>query len=421
MMRRFWIILTALLAVACATEETPVAPVSLDVTMEEPATKVGLDGLEAVWTEGDDVSVFWTEGLSEQWVYQGEDRSRSGKIVAQVASLYTDDTSKFALLPYSSEAILSGKTLSCVLPSEQTYSDGKLPAVLMTAASKTDVLSFKYACGYVCVNLGDAYSLTSAVLSGRASETVAGPVSMDMDEYYPCARLSEEASEKSITVSASEGSFRTGELWFCLPEMEFTDGLSVTLNLQNGGTREVLFDGPLDVKRAHVLQLGIASGRVELLLDFRSGNNPFTAEFPTGQNGKYTEEEGYAFFTIEGGYEFRFHTPESTSAYGVGYRGSTYDYVMIGRNDSWIQFPAIEGYALRSVRFESGTTSSTPKPYLSAAGDRADHVSNIAKDLVEGQEFALWVSAQKNSCPYWLNVTSGNFCFRYLKCTYEKL
>lgn len=420
-MKKYLIIFLTLLAAACTRQEAPCDLQSLDVTMAEPASKVGLNGLDAVWTAGDEVSVFWNDGLSERWTYQGEDRSINGKIVRRSSVLYTDDTPRSALLPYSEEATLSEGVISCVLPSSQIWAEATLPAVLMTAPSDVGPLFFRYACGYVCINLADDYSLSGAVLSGRSSEILAGAVTIDMDEDYPVACLTADASEKSIRLSAAQGSFRTSTLWFCLPAMTFQDGLSITLELASGGTRCLLFDGPLEIKRGHVLQLGHILEGKEIVLDFRGGANPFTVDFPTGQNGKYTGEEGQAFVTVDGNHEFRFHTPENDSAYGVGYRGSTYDYVMIGRTDSWIQTPAIEGFALRSVRFEAGSTSSAPKPYVSTAGDRADHVSNIIKDLVDGQEFTFWVSAQKKCCPYWINITSGNLCFRYLICTYEEL
>ncbi len=394
---------------------------SMDVTVSHVGTKVAMDGLNAVWNTGDEVAVFWDEDTPELWRYEGQDRAVSGRIVRQDGGVRLDGSICRALVPYDAGAAMSSAgILSTPLPSVQTWNKDRLPAELLVASSDAGRLSFTHACGYVRVSLGSTRTLTDAVLSGRASETVAGAVSIDMSAECPSAVLSSDASDRTVTVRSAGQSFSDSTLWFALPPMTLPSGLWLTLDTPDSDTEYYMFDGPVEIKRGVALLLEASVQGLDIMLDFRGGNNPFSETFPCSiSQGQFTEEEGRAFYTADGGHEFRFRTPSGESSYGMYYRASNDD-VVIGRGGSWIQIPAVDGYDLVNVDFLA-SNSAPSSPCLSSVRDSSDFASNvITGNLAVGQVYTLWVTGSSGG-PHWLKISgSSNFCFRYLLCHYEK-
>lgn len=394
----------------------------------EDQTKVSLDGgLNTVWNTGDQVEVF-SDTIITRWTYCGEDGAKSGKIESSEAGVlyFEDPGSIVALYPFDEAASRAGMTLKTLLPSVQQYKDDSFSTTVMTAVLKDGLLAFRYACGYVCVSLNGTIDCNKAVLKGLGDENLAGKVSVVAKTKAPVLTIEDDAASKEIVMEniVNDG-VSSRRLWFCLPPIVFKKGLVLELYAADGTRKEYEFPYEVEVGRAAAAMLEVCDinldNTLDIMLDFRDGNQPFTEKYPTGINGKYNAATGYPegkkFYTKDGNYGFDIYTCDVGAAggYGTGYSSSN-NYVVIGRESSYIATPAIPGYSLLSVEFQSGSTNGNP--CITNVSNSKDYQSVRLENLEKDGIYNLYLSAREANKRYWFNITLGNFCFRYMKFTF---
>ncbi len=224
-------------------------------------TKTALqDGTKVVWTTGDTLSLFGSEGGSQtQLVLESIDETDGS--VATFSGEAVQSETYYALYPYDSEAAMSGSAILTDLPSEQAAcGDGTFGTGvnLSAAVSEGTSLQFENLCGLLTVTLSsvpaEEYVLESVTLEGRNGEKIAGAVSVSVPGLEATAG---EGAVTSVTLKAAEGAALTADTYvFTIIPATFTNGIKLTFDYGTNGKAEVVSDKALTVNAGenHVLR-----------------------------------------------------------------------------------------------------------------------------------------------------------------------
>ena len=127
--------LAAVMFAACAedalNEQTGIQPIiddapdTLTVGFEEDETRIQLnEATKTVWTNGDQVSVFYLSDANQKWQYTGETGARIAKLTAVNKPEKTADISDVVIVyPYNENYYINPRTcnVQATLPATQTY------------------------------------------------------------------------------------------------------------------------------------------------------------------------------------------------------------------------------------------------------------------------------------------------------------
>ena len=347
---------------------------------EMAETRLLLDAGAVKWHYGDEVSVFFKDGESEKWVFTGSDRSLSGRIVAE--SSHPSTGAARALFPYSKECRIAGDIIFTTLPGLQKNPvSGGRGTTLLVSTGSGEYLPFKHACGYLAVTLDGGADAVSAVLRGNRGEPLAGTVQIDLGEVFPSAALTGEASQNEIRVETEIAS----TVWFCMPPLQLDSGFNVSFTFSDGSERSYSFPQSVSIQRGRCLQLNLRVIPEEIFkeidLDFRSGGDALSTALPrnTWKENIYNASTGFPdgkAFSVAGqeGAEIRIYTIDGAQdggTTGVSFRDAdethSFNYLSLGRQDSYIKLPQIKGYALHSLEMTAG--NSAGNPYISSSPD----------------------------------------------------
>ena len=158
----------------------------LTVGFEESDTRIELNSLQkAVWTAGDEVSVFYKSYENLKWRFQGETGDRYGVLKHVGGSVGEQVMSDVVIVyPYNEEYMinLDTKSVEAHMPAVQQYhKDSYDPAVnIMVACGDSRNFVLRNVCGWIKVSLtGDGEKLEYITLRGNNSEQVAGDIVVD--------------------------------------------------------------------------------------------------------------------------------------------------------------------------------------------------------------------------------------------------
>ena len=193
MKQLFTFVLAAMAFVACAqndveelTANRADVPETLTVGFEGGDTRVELnEALKTVWTEGDEVSVYFYSDANQKWQYQGETGERLGtlrRVDAGVATTQTDYV--VVAYPYNTSYTLNriNANLIASLPAVQSYKEGSYGSEgnIMVAQSEFTQFSLKSVVGWLRVELtGEGEVVESVKVRGNNGEQVAGLIYVD--------------------------------------------------------------------------------------------------------------------------------------------------------------------------------------------------------------------------------------------------
>ena len=215
-------------------------------------TSLADDQTTVVWTAGDRIGIFDEAQGNNPFDIAGIDGSSATFEGEAVPS-----GTYYGLYPYSETASVSGQVITTELPSEQIAIPGTFAQNVNLSAAVSDgenELDFQNVCGLVTVEISsvpEGLTLKSVTLSGLNGEKIAGKVNINMAAGTLAAEAADAETSASVTLTAADGAaLEAGKYVFAIIPADFTQGLKVGLNYDEG-TSEILLNGQVTVAAGH--------------------------------------------------------------------------------------------------------------------------------------------------------------------------
>ena len=273
------------------------APETLVVGFEGDDTRIQLQNGKTVWTQGDQVSVFYKSDANQKWQYNGETGSRTAelkRVDAGVASARMDRV--VVAYPYSDNYLLNLTTgdIEATMPAVQTYMKDSygLDGNIMVASSYFTQFNLKNVCGWLKLQLtGDGEVVKSIKLRGNNGEQVAGLIYVDTENATSILAsemgdVTEDDGENitggaggnlvfddtiltEVTLDCGEGvtlGKSATAFYIALPPQTFTQGLTVEITDDSGYTMTQATDKVVAIERNTIQPMAA--------IDFVNPNTP---------------------------------------------------------------------------------------------------------------------------------------------------
>ena len=247
----------------CSNEDLGVAKSGVDevcATMGDAESRTAMNGNSVVWSTGDEIGIFVTNGSSSTYTNTNYSLSSgAGTKNAEFSGVLEGDNpvKKAAFYPYGSDASYDGSKISLTLKDTYNYKEGENSSALMACQineSAQDVLAFKNAGALMSVtvnNIPKDYiwaKLTSMTAQGKTTApAIAGNAQIAFAEGIPTLTTTGTLNSSSITINFTAGNDVTSKtFYFPLPVAEYP---ALELSIGNGATSQVLKTKALDAKR----------------------------------------------------------------------------------------------------------------------------------------------------------------------------
>ena len=402
MKHKFILLSMLLLSVGCSKEREPEVIVeTLQISGAQQVKAHLIDGINAVWDAGDQVSVFFNGGENECWNYTGPDGASQGTISHEGTSYRVGNGYFTAVYPYSASASMSGDIVATSIPDAQPYKNASYGYALMVSYTEDASLQFNYACAFLRLSLSGVGAVKSVSVRGNNDELLAGNVNITVFGNAPSTIVS--SGSKVITVSNGGQTLETlgleeKDFWIALAPGTYTKGLELTVILANGDTKLVNVSGAVTINEGEVFCVhDRILNYMTISADF-TNRQAFTPNIPAGT---VSSESTYSFVSGGNTYSITCH-PSDGRAQGT-YEG-TY---MIGFNGAWIRLPVLDDYALYEVEYK--TAGQAGQPYISKTNTNPSAVSNQIPDKTTvGQNYTMTLREYVPGQQYYLMVGAGN-------------
>ena len=288
-MKKFYIFaLVAAMFAACATDVTEdvaiAVPETLKVSFEDESSRIQLANGKTVWTNGDQVSVFYRSDANQLWQYNGTTGSRIADLHRVDAGKATQKLPKVVVVyPYNDNYYINPETcdIQAYLPAEQTYLKDSygLDGNIMVSAGYYNQFSLRNVCGWLKVQLqGDGQVVETIKLRGNCGEQVAGELYINTTDA-----TSVLASEMGDIVDEGDGmtggaggnlvfddvvvkevtlncggvalNAESTSFYIALPPQTFTQGLTVTITTADGTEMIKSTNKEIVIERNHILPM----------------------------------------------------------------------------------------------------------------------------------------------------------------------
>lgn len=284
-MRKYALILLAILCTACTTDTTQ--------TIDYQTLKVGFDASsrvvlnqqgETVWNSNDLLSVFYRSTVNEPWQFTGADGDSSGEFMRQCEPSEQTTSQIVALYPYDESATLTALGLNLTIPATQHYhkdSYGRGDNV-MVGISQSDNLTLQNLCGYLRLSFVGTKSIKSITLTGNNNEVLAGQALVNTTTLNA---LIVNNKAQAITLDCSEGvtlSHSATTFHIALAPQTFEQGITITVQCADGSTAFKSTKKRVDIARNHILPMALIdcdaiivtpSAEREALIDLYNATN----------------------------------------------------------------------------------------------------------------------------------------------------
>ncbi len=278
-------VLAAMAFVACTQNEVEelsanreALPETLTVGFEGGDTRIELNNaLKSVWSEGDEVSVFYRSYENLRYAYNGETGERMGELTYVSGNRGEQSMDNIIVVyPYNAEYLVNlGKGgVEASLPAVQSYKEGSYGAEgnIMVAESTFTQFVLKSACGWLRVELtGEGESVKAITLRGNAGEQVAGLCYIDCTTATATLASAEPAEGGSLEVSgniATEESIlteitlncgsgvtlgsETKSFYIGLLPQTFAEGVTIEVNCAGYKPMTLSTDSGITIERNHI-------------------------------------------------------------------------------------------------------------------------------------------------------------------------
>ena len=273
MKRLLTLVLAAFAFAACTQNEVEElsanradVPETLTVGFEGADTRIELnEALKTVWTEGDEVSVFYRSDINQRWQYQGETGERVGDLrcVDAGSGTPTKTTKIVIAYPYSDSYYLNTEScdIQAMLPAMQSYKDGSYGAEgnIMVAAGELTQFTLKSIVGWLRVELtGEGEVVESITVRGNNGEQVAGLCYINAADAS--VALAESEVDESLVATEVELNCGDGielgaeatEFYVALLPQTFENGMTVEVDYANGNSQTLVCENNVTIRRNHI-------------------------------------------------------------------------------------------------------------------------------------------------------------------------
>ncbi len=318
----FWGV--ASLLVACTAKlETPIetiavekqAPVLYASIDEEAQTKVYLDeDYKVLWTADDRISVFNKNTYNQQYSFDGATGDNAGTFsIVEDGKIKTSNEidNLYAVYPYNESTSISNTgVLTVNFPAAQTYSATTFGQGSNTMIAVTDGtnMQFKNACGYLMFKLyGTSVKVKTVSLKGNNNEKIAGEASVTMPlGGTPSVAMSGSATDEIVltctsAVAIGNSSENFTEFWLAIPPVTFSDGFTLTVTDNCGGSFSKSTSSSLEIVRSYAKKMApievvpTIPDYVDLGLSVNWGTCNLGASNPSVVGNYYAWGEVYAY------------------------------------------------------------------------------------------------------------------------------
>ena len=206
------------------------APETLTVGFEGDDTRIQLnENVKTVWTNGDQVSVFYRSDANQKWEYTGETGARIADLTRVDEGVATEDMKRVVVVyPYNENYYINTDTFNvqATLPAVQTYLKDSygLNGNIMISQGEYNDISLKSVCGWLKLQLtGNGEKVKSITLRGNNGEQVAGELYIN-------------SADATAILSSDAGSADDGEIGGVGGDLVFEDTIlkEVTLDCDEG-------------------------------------------------------------------------------------------------------------------------------------------------------------------------------------------
>ena len=214
----------------------------LTISLEEGDTRVQLANGKTVWTEGDQIAVFYGTAGTEKWAYNGETGSRIGTFYVVTPNSRFNNMSITAIAyPYQSGYRLDalGKSFKFAMPATQTYLKDSygLDGNILVGRGNEKTATLRNVCGWVRLNIkGNGEIVRSIKLRGNNNEQVAGEISVNLDDATSTLTTTAANALTEVTLNCSNGVKLSSEataFYIALPPQTFTNGFTIEITCNN--------------------------------------------------------------------------------------------------------------------------------------------------------------------------------------------
>ena len=264
--------LACLLLFSCTTAEIDeIHGVGIDNTLPETIyaamegddiTRIELNEvLQTVWSEGDEVSVFYRSSANNRYAYTGATGQRNGTLTRKTNTSGQTIADIVSVYPYNASYTInaSTKTVEVTLPTEQRYHNGSYGVGdnLMAYAGDSDNFFYKSLCGWLRIQLCGAKSVKSITLRGNNNEVLAGKATLDYQTMELTLKGStSDKTLKSVTLNCDEGvrlnTTTATEFYFVVAPQTFSKGITIDVTFDDGTTITKSTSKSLTISRNHI-------------------------------------------------------------------------------------------------------------------------------------------------------------------------
>lgn len=264
------ILLASLLFGACSDklveQDTSVTLPDITVNITEDVTRTYVEGKALHWNAADEISIFYGSTINSKYEFQGNDGDTGGTFSFVSGSGSGSELSSiYAVYPYQSgAAITDAGVISLTLPSMQQYvansfGKGANTMIGVSEDKETNSISFKNACGYLKLRLYGNITVKTITLKGNDGEKIAGAATATMTYGdVPELSMSVDDATKSVTINCGDGvtlgttSETATEFWFVLPNIDFTEGITIEVINTDGDIFGKSTSNPVSITRNEI-------------------------------------------------------------------------------------------------------------------------------------------------------------------------
>lgn len=250
----------AAIAVACQVEkmdnELPLVNDAVVYTASTeayaPATKTAMDGLDVVWSAGDQIAVF--QGVDQPDIFALDEgvNTTSASFVFEEEGPYKEYSQPLdfnvAYYPYTEEMYYvnwgdATARLQILLSDVQTYTEdtfaeGAFPMLAVTESVDDKSFEFKNLLGLLKLSLKGTKTIKSIAVAGNRSQVLAGQFMALIENGIPSVMPGDYPKYTSVSVDCGDGvqlnATTETDFYIALPETEFTDGFTLTITDSEG-------------------------------------------------------------------------------------------------------------------------------------------------------------------------------------------
>ena len=285
MKRLLTLVLAAMAFAACTQNDVEElsanradAPETLTVGFEGGDTRIELnEAVKTVWTEGDEVSVFYKTLTNIRGAFQGKTGDRQGNILLSQTEFGDAVMDEYVVIyPYNEDYLLNAEalTLNAPIPATQSYKEGSYGenGNIMADASDATHVTLRSIYGWLRIHLtGDGEVVESITLRGNNGEQLAGYAQIDLNDYS--VRFISESSEPEndmevggdlvfedeliteITLDCGEGVELGAEervFYIALLPQTFAEGVTIEVNCAGYKPMTLSTDSGITIERNHI-------------------------------------------------------------------------------------------------------------------------------------------------------------------------